>query len=130
MIHQQRVIFGDTDQMGVVYYGNYLRFFEASRAAWLRSLGYSNKDLSRLGVAFPVAEAHVKYRRPAHYEDLLDVEVKVTELRGASMRFEYQVRREEEVLATGFTVHACVSPEGRPVRFPAELRALIERDMV
>ena len=130
MIHQVRVIFGDTDQMGVVYYGNYLRYFESSRAAWLRSLGYSQKDLERNGVAFPVTEAHVKYRRPAHYEDLLEVEVRVTELKGASMRFVYEVRREADVLATGYTVHACISSSGRPVRFPAELRALIESDMV
>ena len=125
MILQQRVIFGDTDQMGVVYYGNYLRYFEAARAAFLRHKGKSHKDLDAWNVALPVYEAHCQYRRPAHYEDLLDVEVRVTELRGASMRFDYEIRRHGEVLATGWTVHACVDRDGRPRRVPRELRDLI-----
>ncbi len=126
LIHQVRVIFGDTDQMGVVYYGNYMRFFEASRAALLRSLGRSQRDLDEWDVALPVVEAHCRYRRPAHYEDLLDIEVTVGELRGASMRFDYNVRRDGMVLAEGYTRHACVSTKGRPKRVPEPLRALIQ----
>jgi acyl-CoA thioester hydrolase len=125
MIHQQRVIFGDTDQMGVVYYANYLRYFEAARAAFLRHLGRSYKSFEEWNIALPVAEAHCKYHRPAVFEDLLEVHVQVTELRGASMRFEYEVKRDDELLATGFTLHACVNDAGRPRRIPAPLRALI-----
>ena len=65
MIHQYRVIFGDTDQMGVVYYGNYMRFFEASRAALLRACGRSHDDLDAWGIALPVVEAHCRYRHGA-----------------------------------------------------------------
>ena len=65
MIHRIRVIFGDTDQMGVVYHGNYLRFFEASRAALLRGVGHSQKTLDDWGIALPVVEAHCRYRLPA-----------------------------------------------------------------
>jgi len=125
MIHEQRVIFGDTDQMGVVYYANFLRYFEAARAAFLRHLGRSNKDLDAWQVALPVAEAYCRYHRPAYYEDLLEVDIRVTELRGASMRFVYEVRRAADKLATGHTLHACVDPRGRPCRIPSELRALI-----
>jgi acyl-CoA thioester hydrolase len=125
MIHQVRVIFGDTDQMGVVYYANYLRYFEASRAALLRALGRSHADLDAWGVALPVIEAHCDYRRPAHYEDLLDIEVGIDEVRAASLRFAYEVRRGELLLAVGYTRHACVDPTGRPRRMPAPLRALI-----
>ncbi len=125
MIHDQRVIFGDTDQMGVVYYANYLRFFEGARAAFLRSFGKTHADLDAWGVAMPVVEAHVRYRRPAFYEDLLAIELEVAELRGASMKFEYIVRRDAEVLADGWTRHATISKEGRPRRVPAELEALI-----
>lgn len=125
LVHQVRVIFGDTDQMGVVYYANYLRFFEASRAALLRSLGRNQKDLDEWNVALPVVEATCKYRRPAHYEDLLDIDVSVGELRGASLRFDYLVRRAEVLLADGFTRHACVDRNGRPRRIPEPLRALI-----
>ena len=123
MIHQVRVIFGDTDQMGVVYYANYLRFFESARAAYWRGLGKSYKDLEAWGVALPVVEAHCHYRRPAHYEDLLDVDIQVTELGHARIRFGYHVRRQEELIAEGHTVHACVDGRGRPVRIPGLLRA-------
>ena len=125
MIHEQRVIFGDTDQMGVVYYANYLRYFEAARAAFLRARGRSNADLEAWNVALPVYEAHCQYKKPARYEDLLLIHLEITELRAASMRFEYEVRRGDELLATGFTVHACVDREGRPRRMPRELRDVI-----
>ena len=126
MIHQVRVIFGDTDQMGVVYYANYLRYFEAARAAYLRSIGSSGQHLESLGIGFPVVEAHCRYRKPARYEDLLDVDVEVGDLRGASLRFTYEIRRGTDVVADGHTVHACTSLDGRPTRIPEALRALIE----
>ena len=78
MIAPQRVIFGDTDQMGVVYYGNYLRYFEGARAEYWRAQGKSYKDVEALGCALPVVEAHCRYRSPAHYEDLLAIELEVT----------------------------------------------------
>lgn len=119
-----RVIFGDTDQLGVVYYANFLRFFEASRAALLRHFGRSNRDLEAWGVAFPVAEAHCRYLRPAHYEDLIDIVVDVSEVRSASLRFDYRVERDGELLAEGWTRHACIDTgRNRPRRLPAELVA-------
>jgi acyl-CoA thioester hydrolase len=125
MIYEYRVIFGDTDQMGVVYYANYLRIFEGARAEYWRSLGRSYKDLEAARIAMPVVEAHCRYRRPAMYEDLLAVETAVTEMRGASMRFEYVVRRGGEKLAEGFTRHAMIGPDGAPVRIPEFIRALV-----
>jgi acyl-CoA thioester hydrolase len=125
--HEIRIIFGDTDQMGVVYYANYLRFFESARAAYWRELGKSYKDLEAWGVALPVVEAHCNYRRPAYYEDLLDVEIEVSELRGASIRFAYRVLRTTELLADGYTRHAVIGTDGRPKRLPDELRAAIPR---
>jgi acyl-CoA thioester hydrolase len=126
MIHQVRVIFGDTDQMGVVYYANYLRYFEASRGAYLRELGHSYTEIEKWGVALPVAEVHCRYRRPARYEDLLDIHVDITEVGGASLRFEYEVRRDDELLAEGYTLHATVDPNGRILRMPKPLRELVE----
>lgn len=125
MIHQIRVIFGDTDQMGVVYYANYLRYFEAARAAFLRSFGRSNADLQAWGIALPVVEAHCRYRQPARYEDLLDVHIHIGQVRAASMRFLYEVKRDEVLLADGYTRHAVVGASGRPRAIPAELKALI-----
>jgi acyl-CoA thioester hydrolase len=127
MRHEIRIIFGDTDQMGVVYYANYLRFFESARAAYWRELGKSYKDLVEAGVALPVVEAHCNYRRPAYYEDLLVVEIDVSELRGASMRFAYRVLRGEELLAEGSTRHAVIGTDGRPRALPEPLRSTIAR---
>jgi acyl-CoA thioester hydrolase len=127
MLHEVRVIFGDTDQMGVVYYANYLRYFESARAAYWRSLGKSYKDLEEVGVAMPVVEAHCNYRRPARYEDLLVIDVDVSELRGASLRFAYRVMRGEELLADGSTRHAVIGSDGRPKALPALLRDAIPR---
>ena len=127
MIHQVRVIYGDTDMMGVVYYGNYLRYFESARSAWFReAAGKSYREFEALGIGFPVTEAHCKYQRSCTYEDLLDIDVRVTELKGASLRFGYRVTRAGESIAHGYTVHACIGGSGRPVRIPAELREIIE----
>lgn len=125
MRHDLRVIFGDTDQMGVVYYANYLRYFEAARAAYWRALGKSYKDLEAWGVALPVVEAHCNYRSPAYYEDLVSVETRVSELRGASLRFAYRIYRADQLLADGTTRHAVIGPDGRPRAVPAALREAI-----
>ncbi len=126
MIHELRVIFGDTDQMGVVYYANYLRFFEAARAHFWRQLGKSYKDLEAWGVALPVIAAHCDYRSPSYYEDLLEIEVDVVELRHASMRFAYQVRCAGQLRAEGYTRHAVIGTDGRPRALPAPLRETLE----
>lgn len=126
MIHQLRVIFGDTDQMGVVYYANYLRYFESARADYWRQLGKSYKDLDALGIALPVIAAHCDYKRPAHYEDLLEIDVDVTEMSGVTMRFEYSVRHATKLLATGYTRHAVIrTRDGRPTPIPDSLRTSI-----
>lgn len=125
MRHDIRVIFGDTDQMGVVYYANYLRYFEAARAAYWRTLGKSYKDLVAWGVALPVIEAHCQYRRPAYYEDLLGVDVGVSELRGASLRFAYRIYRGDDLVADGTTRHAVIGTDGRPRALPLALREAI-----
>ena len=129
MRHQIRVIFGDTDQMGVVYYANYLRFFESARADYWRSLGRTYKDLEDAQVAMPVIEAHCNYKKPARYEDLLEVDIRVGEMRTASMRFDYVVHRGPEILAEGYTRHAIIGPNGRPRAIPQFMKDLVERDL-
>ena len=120
-----RVIYGDTDQMGVVYYANYLRFFEAARNEFIRAKGLRYRDFeAEHRLLLPVVEAHVSYRTPARYDDLLSVEISLAEARRASARFEYRIVRDGEVVATGHTVHACVDLEGRVQRMP---RALLDR---
>jgi acyl-CoA thioester hydrolase len=117
-----RVIYGDTDQMGVVYYANYLRYFEAGRNEFIRAQGLRYRDFeAKFGLMLPVVEATVSYRTPARYDDLLSVETSLAEVKRASLRFGYRVVREDEVVATGHTVHACVDLDGRVQRMPREL---------
>jgi len=117
-----RVIYGDTDQMGVVYYANYLRYFEAGRSEFIRAKGLRYRDFEEaFGLLLPVAEASVRYRSPARYDDLLDLEVSLGEVRRASARFDYRLLREGTLLASGQTLHACVDQEGRVHRLPPAL---------
>lgn len=117
-----RVIYGDTDRMGVAYYANYLRWFEAGRGEYMRARGLLYRDFeTRFGLGLPVVEAGVRYLAPARYDDLIRVETTLVEARRATARFEYRIVRGADVLATGHTVHACVDAEGRVQRMPREL---------
>ncbi|HUK67048.1 MAG TPA: thioesterase family protein [Anaeromyxobacteraceae bacterium] len=119
-----RVIYGDTDQMGVVYYANYLRYFEAGRNEFIRAKGVTYREFEdEHGLALPVVEVAVRYRQPARYDDLLSVEVALSEIRRASARFEYRVTRAGDLIATGHTIHACVDGGGRARRMPENLLA-------
>jgi acyl-CoA thioester hydrolase len=119
-----RVIYGDTDQMGVAYYANYLRWFEAGRNEYIRARGLTYREVEgTFRLMLPVVEAHVAYRSPARYDDVIAVETSVGEVRRASARFDYRIVRGEELLATGHTVHACVDLDGRVRRMPPELLA-------
>ena len=121
-VHPIRVIFGDTDQMGVVYYANFLRYFESARGGLLRAVGSSGRHMDELEVGFPVIEAHCRYRKPARYDDLLEIHLVVEQMGAARIRFGYQVRRGADHLAEGWTEHACCDPRGRPRRIPEDLR--------
>ena len=111
--------------MGIVYYANYLRYFEAGRGEYLRAHGHDYRDVERKGLKLPVVEANVQYRRSAEYDDVLTVETTVVEAKGASVRFTYRVLRGSELLATGETRHACLDAKGRPTRLPPELAKLV-----
>jgi acyl-CoA thioester hydrolase len=117
-----RVIYGDTDLAGIVYYATYLRFFEAGRNEHLRACGLRYRDFEeQFGLRLPVSEVQASYRIPARYDDLVVVETRISEVGRASARFDYRLLRGDEVLATGHTVHACVDLEGRIRRMPREL---------
>jgi acyl-CoA thioester hydrolase len=124
-----RVIYGDTDQMGVVYYANYFRYFELARSEYFRARGGNYLELERTGFGLPVVQAQCDYKAPARYDDLLVVSAWVAELRRASVRFEYQVRRDGEtsLLAAGTTRHACIAGDGRPVGLPADVVRLLSK---
>jgi len=116
-----RVIYGDTDRMGVVYYGNYPRLFERGRAEFVRERGLTYREVEERGFALPVTEAFCHYLQPAHYDDLLLIETRVGQIKRASLRFDYRIFQEKgdpAPLVTGYTLHACTDLEGRIVRIP------------
>ena len=123
-----RVIYGDTDQMGVVYYANYFRFFEAARAEFLRALGGDYRTMEAGGALLPVIEATCQYKAPARYDDILRIETRITEVKRVTFTFSYVVVRDGDgqLLSTGKTVHACVNREGKPRRLPEQIASWVE----
>lgn len=129
--HSIRVPYAHTDQMRYVYYANYLVYFEMARSEMLREIGLPYGELEARGVFLPVIEAHCEYKSPAHFDDLLTVASRC-EIKGARLRIGYAITRAggpapggQTVIATGHTVHACITRDGRVLRPPAELRRLI-----
>ncbi|MBX5480298.1 MAG: acyl-CoA thioesterase [Myxococcaceae bacterium] len=125
-----RVIYGDTDQMGVVYYANYFRYFEFARSEYFRAKGGSYATLEKEGSFLPVVEASCTYKAPAKYDDVLLIRTEVSELKRASLAFSYEIRREGDgqLLCTGRTIHACVGKDGRPMRLPEAVTRLFNSE--
>jgi acyl-CoA thioester hydrolase len=119
-----RVIYGDTDQMGIVYYANYLRWFEQGRSEFLRQIGLPYSAIEMAGFHFPVAEVACRYNHSARYDDVVEIETTLTELGRASLSFQYRISRESDrcVLATGSTRHACIDRDGQLTRIPNNLQ--------
>jgi acyl-CoA thioester hydrolase len=119
-----RVRYAETDKMGVVYYANYLVWFEVARADLLRSLGWSYREMEIAGISLPVIEAHCHYLRPARYDDEIEVKTEGRMLSPVRMEFEYTVVRSQDgtIAAEGKTVHAAQDASGKPCRLPPRVR--------
>ncbi|MSU73063.1 MAG: acyl-CoA thioesterase [Opitutus sp.] len=115
---QITVRYAETDMMGVVYHGSYLPWFEIGRTTLLKELGLPYRELEAAGYRLPVLEVTAKYFRPAVYDDLITVVTTMREKPLLRIRLDYEVRRGDELLATGHTVHAFIDREGKPVRPP------------
>jgi acyl-CoA thioester hydrolase len=127
--HQVRVRYAETDQMNIVYYGNYAQYFEVGRVESIRQLGFTYKDMEAMGVIMPVVELHTKYIRPAHYDDLLTIKTVVREL-PADHRIEFfqEVYNEKnKLLTTGKVVLYFLDGKTRQKTImPEELRKRLE----
>jgi acyl-CoA thioester hydrolase len=122
-----RVRYAETDTMGVVYYANYLVWFEVARTDLLRQAGWSYREMEADGYMLPVLEANCVYRQPARYDDELDVRTMGVVISPVRVKFTYEVVRsgDEMLLATGYTVHASIDRGGRPCRLPDRVRDLL-----
>lgn len=124
-----RVIYGDTDNMGIAYYANYLRWFEIGRTELLRFWGVAYREIEARGILLPVSEAHCKYMIPAHYDEVLLIEACLDPEVKAGLKIDYRIAGEDgrTVHATGYTRHAFINREGKVLRPPAFFRDLIKR---
>jgi acyl-CoA thioester hydrolase len=113
--------------MGVVYYANYLVWFEVGRTEWLRATGWSYREMESEGVALPVIEAHCEYRQSARYDDEIEILTRASLLTAVRIRFDYDIlrARDQVLTALGYTVHAALDSGGRPCRLPDRVRGLL-----
>ena len=127
-----RVRYADTDQMRFVYYGKFFEYFEQGRSDLLRNIGLPYSHVEEMGLFLPVIEAHAEYKRPARYDDLIELVTFLRERPVARVRLDYEVRREgdSEPIATGYTIHGFINAStGRPTRAPAQFVEALEKAM-
>lgn len=122
---EARVRYADTDRMGYAYHANFLVWLEVGRTEWLRAHGLSYREVEASGCILPVVTVTVRYLRPARYDDLLTIRTKLAEAKRASLSFSYQVLRDADILAEAHTTHACAAPDGKVIRMPQSLRAVL-----
>jgi acyl-CoA thioester hydrolase len=121
-----RVRYAETDQMGVVYYGNYFVWFEVGRVELCRQLGFEYKRMESEDDSYiVVAESYCRYRRPARFDDVLRIRTRVAEAQRRTIRFAYEIMRDatNDVIATGETMHVICDRQGRPKSLPEKYRS-------
>lgn len=123
-----RVRFAETDAQAIAHHSNYLVWFEAARVAYLAEFAGGYQSIRDRGLESVVLVAQLRYRQPARFDDLLAIHTRVSEVKGARFRFEYAVTRDGDLLADGWTSHACVDGQTfRPTRIPQELAESIAK---
>ncbi|MDN3677942.1 thioesterase family protein [Flavobacterium paronense] len=117
---QVRVRYSETDQMSVVYHGNYVPYFEMGRAEWLRNKGFSYKALEEFGIALPIVSMTINYKKPARYDDLLTVITKFKSHSSVKIEFDCEIRNENnELLTTAYFLLVFVAiNSGKPIAPP------------
>jgi acyl-CoA thioester hydrolase len=122
--HEYRVIYGDTDTAGVMYYGTYMRLFEIGRTEFMRSVyNLSYRELEEGGIVLPVVELYARYRSPAKYDDIVVIETCLRGITRATISFQHEIRdaESERLIAEGHTKHAATTHDGRLARMPEAL---------
>lgn len=124
-----RVPYADTDNMGVVYYANYLIYFERGRTELLRQIGYTYKEMEEKGLYFPIRNVECNYHYPAHYDDMITIETTLSEIRSASVVFHYKIKCQNKLLVTGMTKHPLVDYSFKPTRLPQNLKDMLQKHL-
>jgi acyl-CoA thioester hydrolase len=123
-----RVRYSETDQMGVVYHGNYAQYFEMGRVEWLRNMGISYKWMEENGIMLPVVSLTMNYKKPARYDDELTVKTTMKKLSSVKIEFDYEIYNDkQELLTTGYSILVFVDMKtGRPTAPPNYILELLE----
>ena len=126
-----RVIYADTDAMGIVYHTNYIKWFEIGRTELLRNIGIVYAEMEARGYNLPLTEVYCNYLFPARYDQIIVVETDLEYLKRASMKFNYTIWDEdrEKALVEGYTIHACTNNLGKIVRIPSFIGEKVDEQM-
>ena len=129
---QQRVLYGDTDSRGIVNNANNLRYYEIGRTENMREWVCSYRDIEELGFLLPVTESYIRYKAPAHYDDLITIETCLAELKKFSCKFAHKITRQDpaqdrpKLLVKGFTVHASIDRNGKLSQLPEDIHSKLQ----
>lgn len=125
-----RVRYGETDQMGHAYYGNYMLWFEQARGAWCRDRGFTYHQLEQMGYFLPVVEVHARYKGEVKYDDWIKIQIRLAEIKRAAVRFDYVVVNETtgKITTEGYTWHVLMGSERKAISIPPAVRERLDRD--
>ena len=129
--YKTKVYYRDVDQMGVVYYTRYYEYFEAARTELLQSIALDVTSIEDEGYFLPVITSHCDYKMGANFEDTLLVKTEINKLPKATMRIDYEIYRSKnnDLLVTGHTIHAFTDKQGKPVKPPKKLLAILRSNI-
>ena len=118
-----RVIYADTDALGIVYHTNYIKWFEIGRGELLRELGIPYSQIENMGYNLPLTEVNCHYLSPARYDQIVLIETQIIFVTRASIKFRFLIwdEKQEKTLVEGESVHACINKQGKIVRIPREI---------
>ena len=123
-----RIRYGETDQMGFCYYGNYAQFLEVARVETLREQGISYKELEENGILLPVRNYSIKYIAPAKYDDIIQINTEISDIKNSQIIFKYSIYLEQKLIATAVTELVFVSKKNyKPMKVPADFKFLAEK---
>jgi len=124
---EQRVFYADTDHGGVVYYANYLKWFEIGRTELLRQHGFNYADVENQDIMAPVVEVHCSYKFPAKYNDIITIITIIEKIGNSSIKFKYEIIKDSKLLAYGYTVNVFVNKKTmKSTNIPEKLRKALE----
>ncbi|MCM8817621.1 MAG: acyl-CoA thioesterase [Candidatus Omnitrophica bacterium] len=124
---KKKIYYHDTDAGGVVYYSNYLKFFEEGRTEYFEEKGLFTEELLKKGIAFVVAKAEIEYKRPVRYKDIIDVETQILEIGNTSITFEQKVMKDGVLCCQAKITIVCVNENLKPVRIPDDIKNVLRR---